>query len=74
MAERHAVRHASEELCSVISCGERSVRSVPARDAIGKAKMSIKPDNGGRAHLCKKHYKDFKKTTRSERELDRLTW
>lgn len=27
-----------------------------------------------RAYLCKPHYKDYKKATKGERTIDRLTW
>ncbi len=29
---------------------------------------------GRRAYLCKLHYKEYKKATKGERTVDRLTW
>ncbi|MBX8631878.1 MAG: hypothetical protein M1117_02965 [Candidatus Thermoplasmatota archaeon] len=74
MAERHAIRHASADHCSVVDCKEIAVRSVSAKEAIAKAKMTVNEDAGGRAHLCKKHYREFKKATKTDRELERLAW
>ncbi len=74
MAERHALRKGSAESCSVAECREIAIKSVSAKEATGKAKFSLGSSTGGRAHLCKNHYKEFKKATRSDRELDRLAW
>ncbi len=30
--------------------------------------------NIGGVHLCREHYKEFKKATKEERSLDRLGW
>lgn len=73
MAERHAVRHASVEGCSVSGCQESAVRSVSAKDASKKAKLSLK-EATGRAHLCKAHYRAYKKATKGDKELERLAW
>jgi len=72
MAERHAVRHSTEEKCSVDGCGEIYVRTVSAREA-KKAGLQV-DGTEGRVHLCKAHYRIFKKATRKDREIDRLTW
>ena len=74
MAERHALRKGSTESCSVAGCGEPAMKSVSAREADKKAKLSLEGSASGRAHLCKYHYKEYKKATKSERELDRLAW
>ncbi|MDH7508663.1 MAG: hypothetical protein QHH00_04600 [Methanomassiliicoccales archaeon] len=59
-----------EEICGVAGCtkpGERSVSSKLAE----KAGLNLKME-GRRVHLCKDHYKQFKKATRRERELEML--
>jgi hypothetical protein len=74
MAERHAVRSAKTEKCSVKDCSAEAVRSVPAKEATEKAKLVLTEITGKRAHLCREHYKIFKKETAEERELRRLSW
>jgi len=32
------------------------------------------PDKGRRAPLCRDHYREWKKTTKEARKLDRLGW
>jgi hypothetical protein len=63
--------HASsaEPPCSVPGCGAESVRSLAVAEA-RKAFASI-PD-GRRAHLCREHYRGWKKATKKDRELQRL--
>jgi hypothetical protein len=43
--------------------------------AIGEARKVFPtlPD-ARRAHLCRTHYKEWKKGTRKERELERASW
>jgi len=32
------------------------------------------PEKGRRAPLCRDHYREWKKTTKLARKLDRITW
>ncbi len=73
MAERHAVRRAAAATCSVSGCEEPSARSVSGKEASEKAKLSLKT-KGGRAHLCRTHYRTYKKATKGDKELERLAW
>ncbi len=73
MAERHAVRHAAAPSCSVSGCEQQAVKSVSGKEASEKAKLSLKSGNG-RAHLCRVHYRAYKKATKTDRELERLAW
>ena len=74
MVERHAVRKGSTENCSVAGCSEPAMKSVSAREADQKAKLSLEGSRTGRAHLCKHHYREYKRAMKSDRELDRLAW
>ncbi|MEM3851503.1 MAG: hypothetical protein QXP70_00705 [Methanomassiliicoccales archaeon] len=74
MAERHAIRSASVERCSVKECQQEAIRSVSAEEAVEKAKLVIEHPTGKRAHLCREHYKVFKRATAEERELRKLSW
>lgn len=63
-----------EENCGVSGCPNQAVRSVP----LEKLKevlpgLSVKADFR-RVHVCRDHYRQFRKKTKKERELDRLGW
>jgi hypothetical protein len=55
--------------CSVSSCGSDALRSV----SIDKVKAAgLKVDSGEkRAYLCKVHYKEFKKKSKKDKQLDK---
>jgi len=58
--------------CDVSGCSEPSVRTVSAQKA-RDAGLSV-PSDLRKAHLCKKHNKEFKKATKKDRELERMGW
>jgi len=65
---------AKKEICGVSGCGLDAVRSV----AVDKAKdvlpgKSLTADFR-RVHLCREHYRAFRKATKKDRELERLGW
>ena len=62
----------AEPVCAIPGCGGVAVRSL-ARAEVRKAFPQLS-EEGRRAHLCKDHYKQWKKATRAARELDRLDW
>lgn len=70
MARRRGERR---ETCSVVGCNGEAVRSL-SRRKVTKALPDLDVEEGRRSHLCKEHYKRFKKATRVERTIDRLTW
>lgn len=74
MVERHALRSAKAEHCSVKDCNGDAVRSVPAEKASEMAKLVFKEQTGKRVHLCRIHYRQYKKATSEDRELERLSW
>ena len=51
---------------------ERSVSSKKYQGALPG--VTLNGEVGRRVHLCREHYKDFRKKTKEERELDRLGW
>jgi hypothetical protein len=60
-------------ICSVLKCDESAERSM----SLTKAKMSqdLDFDNSKkRVYLCKNHYKDWKKSSKSDRETERTRW
>ncbi len=60
-------------VCTVTDCDNQSSRSL-SRRKVEKALSELTLEEGRRAYLCKEHYKKYKKATKSERTIDRLTW
>lgn len=69
MAERKSPAH-QEEQCTVQGCGKEAERSVSAESATESGLDII--EGTRRAHLCKEHYKEFKKKTKKDRKLGML--
>jgi hypothetical protein len=61
-----------EEPCIVPGCGAPSLRHLALTEA-RKAFPQL-PDKGRRAPLCRDHYREWKKSTKAARKLDRLGW
>ncbi len=55
--------------CSVSGCGEDAIRSVSAEDA-SRAGLKVATTTG-RSYLCKNHYKEMKKKTKKDRQVER---
>jgi len=66
-------RDVSELRCSVEGCGNPAARSVAGKRAQA-ALRSLKLADERRVHLCRDHYKQFRKATKEERDLERLGW
>ena len=62
---------AAEPPCMVPGCGALSERSLALAEA---RKVFPALPEGRRAHLCRAHYKEWKKGTKMERELQRPGW
>ena len=60
------------ENCAVPGCGAEAARRLSLAEA-RKVFQSL-PEKGHRAPLCRDHYKEWKKATKTDRKLDRLTW
>ncbi len=54
--------------CSVSSCGKEAVRSISA-EKVKAAGLRVGSEK--RAYLCKDHYKEFKKKTKKDKQLER---
>lgn len=74
MARRSAPRKGGGRgPCSVEGCKNDAARSLSRRkvaDALSESTVA----EGRRAYLCKDHYKEYKKATKVDRTVDRLTW
>ncbi len=62
-----------KKTCDVKGCDGKKKQSVPAGKASSKAGLDIDAD-GPNAYLCKKHWKEYKKSTKEEREARQLSW
>ena len=66
-------RESSGERCGVEGCPNPAARSVAGKRAQA-ALRTLKLADERRVHLCRDHYKQFRKATKEERELERLGW
>jgi len=53
--------------CSVSGCGQDAVRSLSA-DKVRVAGLRVGSER--RAYLCKEHYKDYKKKTKKDKQVE----
>ena len=54
--------------CSVSGCGREAVRSLSA-EKVKAAGLKVGSDK--KAYLCKEHYKEYKKKTKKDRQLEK---
>jgi len=64
----------ADEVCNVAGCGQKAARSLSTKKV--KEVLSDLRLNSDvhRTHLCRDHYRQFRKKTKEERELERLGW
>jgi len=55
--------------CSVIGCKNQAERSL-SKEKLAGSGLSVSGDR--RVYLCHEHYKEYKKATKKDRELDRV--
>lgn len=67
------VHMAKEMVCDVDGCDGTAVRSLPGGKVKGALDMALR-DTGKRIHLCKAHYREYKRITKKDRKLERLGW
>ena len=60
-----------DESCNVTGCKNDKFKTVSRKEA---EKIFSLSSNYNKVHLCKEHYKEFKKKTKKDREIERLTW
>jgi len=69
MAQR---KEPEAQSCEVSGCKNESARSISAKK-VGESGLKIDKKSGN-VHLCKDHYRDYKKATKKDRELERMGW
>jgi hypothetical protein len=55
--------------CSVSGCAGEAIRSISA-DKVKSAGFRVGSER--RAYLCKEHYKEFKKKTKKDKQLEKM--
>ncbi len=60
-----------DKICEVTDCNKDSFRTVPADLA---KKVFTLDESKTKVHLCKEHYKEYKKGTKKERQMNRMDW
>ena len=68
-------RHATDKAraCDIVGCKNDAERAVSGKK-LEKAGMDTDVDPAKSAHICKEHYREFKKKTKKDRVLERLDW
>jgi hypothetical protein len=61
----------ASKMCQVSGCKEESVKTVPSSLA---AKVFSLSTDSTKVHLCRTHYKEYKKATKEERRIERADW
>lgn len=59
--------------CDISGCTAEAERSISTK-RVEKVGLTLRETVGKRAHVCKTHYREFKKRTKKERELESLGW
>jgi uncharacterized Zn-finger protein len=57
--------------CDVSGCSKEAERSISLKQ-VKATKLSLKPDCTRSAHLCRDHYREFKKETKKDRKFEQL--
>ncbi len=68
-------KHAVEQVrkCDVVGCKQDAERSVSGKK-VEKAGLTISSSADKNVHLCREHYRQFKKKTKTDRTFERLGW
>lgn len=68
-------RHAAKRVhsCDIEGCKADAERSISGRK-VEKSGMKLSSDPSKSAHLCREHYREFKKKTKADRTYERLGW
>lgn len=64
-----------KEICEIKDCDNEVVRSISTGNLLKSLpKVRVADERKKRTHICKEHYKQFKKATKEERKLQRMGW
>ena len=57
--------------CDVKGCSNEAERSFNIKQ-VSRSNLSLKDPSARQIHLCKEHYREFKKETKTDRSLDQV--
>ena len=57
------------KVCDVAGCDKEAERSINMKQ-IAQSSLKLKDQGVRSAHLCREHYRSYKKDTKTSRELD----
>lgn len=57
------------ETCDVLGCENKAERSFNIKQ-VSRSKLTLKSNDLRQVHLCKEHYKEYKKETKTDRSID----
>lgn len=60
-----------QEVCDIQGCDKCAERSFNIKQ-VARSGLVLKSEGLRQVHLCKEHYKDYKKQTKNDREIDQL--
>ena len=66
-----AKHESTEQVCDVLGCDKVAERSFNIKQ-VAQSKLELKSNDLRQVHLCKEHYREFKKETKTARELDQV--
>ena len=68
-------KHSSEKVrvCDITGCDKTAERAVSGKK-VDKAGLPLSSNPDKNAHLCRDHYREFKKKTKKDRVIERLDW
>ena len=61
----------TEEVCDVLGCDKAAERSFKIKQ-VSRSSLKLKNPDVRQVHLCKEHDKEYKKETKTDREIDQL--
>jgi len=66
-----SIHSKAAKICDVSGCSKEAERSINTKQ-FAKSSLTLKESGIRSVHLCKDHYKSYKKETKTSRELDQL--
>jgi hypothetical protein len=64
-----AEHNTKKETCDVAGCNNEAERSLNVK-LVSQSSLKLKEGDHRSVHLCKEHYKEYKKETKTSRGLD----
>jgi hypothetical protein len=65
-------KHATEcKTCDIVGCEKESEKSLNIKQ-VTETSLNLKSSDLRNVHLCKEHYKEYKKETRQSRDLNSI--